>query len=119
MQTAEGIGFVVSDTATGITAGGCRMEDRVPLYACANTKGIPGVPDGIPTVGPGAYGLMGFDSLANFTPWYDCLAGTSNVYTCDSVVTNWQSVTGGEMPIFHGGGTFPFSNNPRMWLGFV
>jgi AGZA family xanthine/uracil permease-like MFS transporter len=116
MQTAEGIGFVVSDTATGLTYGGCTSEHRVPLYACPNTKGLDGVPDGIPTVGPGAFGLFDYPALANFTPWYDCLAGTNNVYTCDTVVTNWQGVsTNKDMPTFHGGGEF---RNPKMMLGF-
>jgi AGZA family xanthine/uracil permease-like MFS transporter len=115
-QTAEGIGFVVSDGATGLTHGGCTMEHRIPLYMCPNTKGIPGVPDGIPTAGAGAFDLLGYDNLADFKPWYDCLAGTNNVYTCDYMATNWQSVTKTDGPILHGGGGF---QNPRMWLGIA
>jgi AGZA family xanthine/uracil permease-like MFS transporter len=129
MQTAEGIGFVVSDGATGLTNGGCPMENRIPMYACPNTKDIPGVPDGLNTAGPGAFAFFDFPELANFTPWYDCLGGTNNVYTCDTVVTNWQYV-GAEgpwpgAPIFHGGNQLNFSlpwtwhrAELRTWLGF-
>jgi AGZA family xanthine/uracil permease-like MFS transporter len=134
MQTAEGIGYVVSDGATGLTAGGCPMENRIPMYACPNTKGMShlGIPDGIPTAGPGAFGLLDFDHLndVGFTPWYDCLGGTNNVYTCDTVVTNWQYAGAQgpfpDAPIFHGGGvldvskpwSWPFAE-PRTMLGFM
>jgi AGZA family xanthine/uracil permease-like MFS transporter len=33
LQTAEGIGVVVGDIATGLTLGGCPEEDRTPLVA--------------------------------------------------------------------------------------
>jgi len=119
MQTAEGIGLIVSDTATGLTFGGCAEESKVPLYACPNTKGMMdslGVPDGIPTVGPGAFGLMAHPNLANWTPWYNCQVSNPNVYTCDQ--TDGFNPDG---PYTHGnptwfGGTF---TNPRMWLGIV
>jgi AGZA family xanthine/uracil permease-like MFS transporter len=126
MQTAEGIGLIVSDTATGITFGGCAEESKVPLYACPNTKGIDGVPDGIATVGPGAFDLFAHDKLANWTPWYDCLAPTNNVYTCDRIDgfnpgVDGYNTNGRGVFQAHGnptwfGGTF---TNPRMWLGIV
>jgi hypothetical protein len=50
LQTAEGIGLIVSDTATGMTMGGCKPEHRVPMYACPSTKGIPGAHDGRPVL---------------------------------------------------------------------
>merc|ERR1719313_114053 len=71
-----------------------------------------GVPDGIPTVGPGAFGLFDFPALANWTPWYDCLAGTNNVYTCDPMET--FSAEGA--PVLHGTGIFW---DPKMYLGFA
>jgi AGZA family xanthine/uracil permease-like MFS transporter len=116
MTAGAGIGLVVSDAATGNSYGGCSNEHRVPFYVCPNTKGIPGVPDGLPTVGPRALELQTFENLANFTPWYDCVAGTRNVFTCDMVVTNWQSVTGEKDPVVHGGRHF---ENPTLWLGFA
>merc|ERR1719197_1026999 len=39
-QTAEGIGFVVSDGATGLTYGGCPNENKIPFYMCPDTKDI-------------------------------------------------------------------------------
>ena len=120
MQTAEGIGMIVSNTATGMTMGGCNIENRVPMYACPTTNGIPGVTDGLDTSGPGTMGWSAED-LAGWRahlgnpgaqPWESCLKGTPNVYTCDEIV---DAVTG----IRLGGLQQPHLQAATMWLGLL
>lgn len=36
LQTAEGIGMVVGDVATGVTLGGCKPEYRHNLWMCSH-----------------------------------------------------------------------------------
>ena len=85
LQTAEGIGLVVSDGATGMTMGGCPPENRVPFYACPLTKGLGqhGIPDGLEIAGPGAF-AWAFHPNASATPagplQTQCLKATPNVY---------------------------------------
>lgn len=51
LQTAEGLGVVVSDIATAVTLGGCPVSDRIPIaavgspvtseaYVCDEDKGV-------------------------------------------------------------------------------
>ena len=120
MQTAEGIGMIVSDTATGMTMGGCNIENRVPMYACPTTHGIPGVTDGLDTSGPGTMGWSAEDiagwraHLGNpgAQPWESCLKGTPNVYTCDEIV---DAASG----IRLGGLQQPHLQAATMWLGLL
>jgi len=123
LQTAEGIGLVVSDGATGMTLGGCPLEKRVPMYACPMTKGIPGVPDGLEIAGPATIGAwtdeyktawQAYLSNPSAQPYESCLKGTSNVYTCDEVV---DAVTkkrlGGVEPVWYA----PLPSSATCWLG--
>jgi len=123
LQTAEGIGLIVSDTATGMTMGGCKPEHRVPMYACPSTKGIPGLADGIDMAGPGTIGAWGETStnLAAYRahvgnpgayPWEACLKGTPNVYTCDEIVDAGSKVR-------LGGLRQPALQSPTCFLGLL
>ena len=112
--------MIASDTATGMTMGGCNIENRVPMYACPTTNGIPGVTDGLDTSGPGTMGWSDEDlaggraHLGNpgAQPWESCLKGTPNVYTCDEIV---DAVSG----IRLGGLQQPHLQAATMWLGLL
>lgn len=71
LQTAEGIGLVVSDVATAVTLGGCPLSHRTPMVQ--------------------------FDSACQANPM-DCI--TSDAYTCDveggvmTSATTWAGIVG-------------------------
>mmetsp|Transcript_25268 Transcript_25268/g.71256 ORF Transcript_25268/g.71256 Transcript_25268/m.71256 type:complete len:611 (+) Transcript_25268:84-1916(+) len=125
LQTAEGIGLVVSDGATGVTMGACPPERRVPMYSCPMTKDIPGIPDGLEIAGPATIGAWTpeytqawKDFLENpgANPYESCLKGTANVYTCDEVVDAVSGKRlGGLEPTWHA----PVPQSATTWLGFV
>lgn len=78
MQTANGIGIVSFEPATLVTLGGCRIEDRAPMYTIKDTSTICSADNlANPNVGPASpnYACVNQMKMRSASMWLGIMGG--------------------------------------------